>query len=415
GNVLVADFGIAQIVNKPDQEMTSTEVVMGTLAYMSPEQKLSSANVNLTTDIYSVGIMIYEILIGQKPLGKFKMPSEINPKIDKRFDEIVSKCLAQEPADRFQSAVELKDAILNIVSRQASASGAQQKKVSTSDSFVGKCQYLETLKETKHSSTVLVENKETHELYVIKTKERSDSGLKEARIFRNARHKNIIRVIGAGGDAGKMVIMMEYAPGGTLADRMVKTYPFEKAMEIVIAGAEALEFAHGNGVIHGNLRPSNILFTRDDAVKLSDFGFPPHYSLMDKNWYAPPEKKTSKQGDIYALGVILYQLMVGKNPAYDSSGQVYLGDIRKEVPVGIQKIVRKMLALRVSQRYTEAAGLLKDWDAYQQSLVEPKVGKIDGGIQGGKQRRNHRIKFAIIFGSLGLFIIATLVTIFLFK
>ena len=66
GNPLVADFGIAQIVNNTEQESTSTDIIMGTLAYMSPEQKLSSANVNLTTDIYSVGVMIYEILTGQK-------------------------------------------------------------------------------------------------------------------------------------------------------------------------------------------------------------------------------------------------------------------------------------------------------------------------------------------------------------
>ncbi|MBN2227648.1 MAG: serine/threonine protein kinase [candidate division Zixibacteria bacterium] len=414
GNVQVADFGIAQIVNKPDQEMTSSDVIMGTLAYMSPEQKLSSANVTLATDIYAVGIMLYEILAGQKPLGRFKLPSEVNPKVDSRFDDVVARCLSQEPSDRYQSAVELKDEILNIISHQARANGTQ-KKVTLSDSFVGKCQYLETLKETKHSSTVLVEHTENHQLYVIKTKERSDAGLKEARILRNAGHKNIIKIIGAGGDARKMVLMTEYAPGGSLADRMVKTYPLDSALEIIIPAVDALEHAHRVGIIHGNLRPSNILFTGDNEVRLADFGLPPHYSLMDKNWYAPPEKKTSKQGDIYALGVILYQLLVGKNPVYDRASQLYLGDLQDNIPDAIKKIIKKMLALRISQRYADAEELLKDWEAYQESLNKPKAKRVDHGAIAREQQRRQRIKQLIIFGSIGIAAIAAAIIAFLLK
>ncbi|MEE8404060.1 MAG: serine/threonine-protein kinase, partial [candidate division Zixibacteria bacterium] len=93
GNVLITDFGIAQIVGNTDGEQTSTSIVMGTVAYMSPEQKISSRDVDQTTDIYAVGVMIYEILCGKKPLGHFKAPSEINPDISKKFDQIVYKCM----------------------------------------------------------------------------------------------------------------------------------------------------------------------------------------------------------------------------------------------------------------------------------------------------------------------------------
>ena len=90
GNVLVADFGIAQIVGIPETEMTSSDMIMGTLAYMSPEQKLSSTNVDQTTDIYAVGVMIYEILVGKKPLGRFKLPSETNPSVSIEYDSIIT-------------------------------------------------------------------------------------------------------------------------------------------------------------------------------------------------------------------------------------------------------------------------------------------------------------------------------------
>jgi len=100
GNARVADFGIAQIVSAPEGEMTALDIVMGTLSYMSPEQKDSSTNVDQTTDIYAVGIILYEILVRKMPVGYFKMPSEIDPKINPKLDEIVLKCMAQESKDR---------------------------------------------------------------------------------------------------------------------------------------------------------------------------------------------------------------------------------------------------------------------------------------------------------------------------
>ncbi|MEA3296363.1 MAG: serine/threonine-protein kinase, partial [candidate division Zixibacteria bacterium] len=66
GNAMVADFGIAQIIETPEGEMTSTDIIMGTMSYMSPEQKVSSTNVDQTTDIYAVGVILYEILVGKK-------------------------------------------------------------------------------------------------------------------------------------------------------------------------------------------------------------------------------------------------------------------------------------------------------------------------------------------------------------
>jgi serine/threonine protein kinase len=115
GNPMVADFGIAQIVSSGDADVTASDLVMGTLAYMSPEQKVSSTNVDQTTDIYALGVIIYEILVGKKPLGRFKMPSELDSNIPPEYDVIVQKCLAQEPKDRFQTAEELKIAILNVI------------------------------------------------------------------------------------------------------------------------------------------------------------------------------------------------------------------------------------------------------------------------------------------------------------
>lgn len=375
GNPRVADFGIAQIVGRPDSEMTSSDVVMGTLAYMSPEQKVSSTNVDQTTDIYAIGVIIYEILLGKKPNGRFKLPSEVDSSIDPAFDSVIEKCLADDPKDRFQTAVELKDALLEIVGtfRRADESGGDGYTLNDaeSESFIGKCRYMDTIKESKFSSTILVEHRVTKKLYVIKKHSKGEAGRKEAKLLTSLKHRNIINIFGSGGTGRNTVIVCEYAQGGSLADRMVRKYEWRNAFDIALQLAAGLDFAHKNNIIHGNLRPSNILFDSDETPKVSDFGMPVHYdSPNKKNWYSPPEHKQSKQGDIYALGVILHQLVTGRNPVYDAAGNLKLDDIRMMVAEDARRMMAKLLAIRVSYRYKSFEEFLADWDDFARQQEE---------------------------------------------
>jgi serine/threonine protein kinase len=365
GNPMVADFGIAQIVTAGETEVTASDMVMGTLAYMSPEQKISSTNVDQTTDIYALGVIIYEILVGKKPLGRFKMPSEIDARIQPEYDLIIQRCLAQESKDRFQTAEELRIAILNLIGGGGAQKRASDYSVADVDSFVGNCQFLDTIKESKHASTILVENKINKKLYVIKKYTRGDVGRKEAKLLTTLKHPNIINILGTGGDLKHTVVISEYAQGGSLAERMVRRYDWEKAMKIGLQMAAGLDFAHKNNIIHGDIRPSNILFDTTDAVKICDFGFPVHYDAAGKkNWYSPPERKRSRQGDIYAVGVILHQLMTGRNPTYDAGGNLRLDDVAGQIPDEIQKVLSKLLAVRITHRYTTMAEMQLDYDDF---------------------------------------------------
>jgi serine/threonine-protein kinase len=367
GNPMVADFGIAQIVSPGDADVTASDLVMGTLAYMSPEQKISSTNVDQTTDIYALGVIIYEILVGKKPLGRFKMPSELNSNIPPEYDVIVQKCLAQESKDRFQTAEELKIAILNVIGGGKTQKSTSDYSVADVESFVGNCQYLDTIKESKFASTILVENKVSKKLYVIKKHTRGEVGRKEAKLLTTLKHPNIVNILGSGGDLKHTVVVSEYAQGGCLAERMVRRYDWEKAMRIGLQIAAGLDFAHKNNIIHGDVRPSNVLFDIADVAKICDFGLPVHYDASGKkNWYSPPERKPSRQGDIYAVGVILHQLMTSRNPAYDAGGNLRLDDVSGQIPDEIQKILSKLLAVRVSHRYPTMAEMQLDYDDFDQ-------------------------------------------------
>ena len=366
GFVMVADFGIAQMLGKKSADRTRTGMVMGTLAYMSPEQKLSSAKVDRRTDLYAVGVILYEILTGRKPLGRFKRPSEVNPKVSRKFEEIVLKCLEQDPKDRHQTAVELKDDLLLAVYDKERAEEPVAQEDSTSVAgFVGNCSFLDTLKETQFGATYLVENRADGKLYVIKKMIRREMGLRDAKILAKLDHPNIIRIYGAGGDASKNVIVTEYAPGGSLADRLVKPYPVDTALTIFKQIASALNLAHRNSVVHGNLRPSNILFDLEDSVKLTDFSLPEHYSEKGKNWYAAPELKRERASDVYSAGVILHQLVTNQIPTFDSFGRLVWRSGQTGIPLEIINLINKMLRRNISERCCSFEEVLAEIDLYE--------------------------------------------------
>ncbi|MCC6738888.1 MAG: protein kinase, partial [Planctomycetia bacterium] len=114
GVAKVADFGIAQLAEKSTAigTLTGDHMAMGTLDYMAPEQKRDAKNVDRRADVFSVGVMLYEMATGRVPMGLFDPPSRINKDIPKEFDSIVMKCLRDKPTERYQTCQELSSALL---------------------------------------------------------------------------------------------------------------------------------------------------------------------------------------------------------------------------------------------------------------------------------------------------------------
>ncbi len=111
GDVKVADFGLAKSTDAATTMLTLSNVTMGTPDYMPPEAATGAANVDHRADLYSVGVMLYQMLTGKLPRGKYAPPSRIVPGLDKRLDRIVDRALQPKPDARYQNAREMTDAL----------------------------------------------------------------------------------------------------------------------------------------------------------------------------------------------------------------------------------------------------------------------------------------------------------------
>lgn len=106
----VSDFGLAGFLEGAQESkfnVTETHVAMGTAAYMAPEQRVDAKTADHRADIYSLGVILYELVVGELPMGNFDPPSHRKPGVDKRLDQIIARCLKPIPADRYQTVSDL--------------------------------------------------------------------------------------------------------------------------------------------------------------------------------------------------------------------------------------------------------------------------------------------------------------------
>lgn len=113
GRAKLADFGLARPLTEDSGGLTVTNMIMGTPDYMAPETRTSATHADHRADIFALGVMLYEMLTGQRPHGAFQ-PASQRVQVDVRIDEVVLKALQQEPDRRYQQASEMKSDVERI-------------------------------------------------------------------------------------------------------------------------------------------------------------------------------------------------------------------------------------------------------------------------------------------------------------
>lgn len=367
-NAYVLDFGIAHLCEKTEAQnnaarQTASGTVMGTAAYMAPELHASAEHASIQSDLYAFGVLFYELLTGTLPLGRFAAPSDINPNIAKTIDQIIERCLANAPEKRPASAGQIKNALLQVIRGAHLAPEQKERARQTVLKAEDKFALLDVIKEDRYGAVYLFEDKSQHDFLVIKKRQNTHSGLRESKLLSTLLHPHIVKIKGTSSNERVFISVMEYLKGGCLQDRLIQPYALPEFFALAKQIAEALAFAHQNQIIHGNLRPRNILFTAEGVAKVTDFGFDEHYSedAQATNWYTPFDNKKSVKADIYAAGVIFYQMLLGDDcvPQWQNK-KLITHDAFFEFPASLRNMLQKMLGSGSSEGYTSFLHVLND-------------------------------------------------------
>ena len=229
----------------------------------------------------------------------------------------------------------------------------------------------------------------------------------EAQSVAGLSHPNIVSIYDVGEDEGMHYIVMEFVEGITL-----KRYIEEKrklsvkeACGIALQIAAGLEAAHGNGIIHRDIKPQNILISRDGTAKVTDFGIAKAATsntitsnAMGSVHYISPEQArggfSDEKSDIYSLGITIYEMLTGTVPfTGESTVAIALAHVQEEatplaamdarIPKGLSDIVAKCMQKKGDLRYRSATELIAELKMF---LADPTgtYGVIEQLDAGGK-------------------------------
>jgi len=210
--------------------------------------------------------------------------------------------------------------------------------------------------------------------------------MREARAMARLDHENIIRIYDVFQDDQVHLIAMELFDGISLRALIEKgePIPITQAISIVLQCARGLAYAHAQGIVHRDIKPSNIMINAQGQIKITDFGIAAAVDdsasltstgqLVGTPRYMSPEQARNepvdRRSDIYALGMVAYELVTGLPPFEGESGVSIIGKLAYEtnelnlifpprVPEQVQSVIRKMVARSADDRYSHATHLMQ--------------------------------------------------------
>jgi len=221
----------------------------------------------------------------------------------------------------------------------------------------------------------------------------------EARAIGRLSHPGIVLVYDVGEDQGSIYIAMEFVEGEPLSDLLQRAgLDFERTIDIGIQVAEILDYAHARGIVHRDVKPSNLMLKPDGTIKITDFGIA-HMDdpsagqrtqdgeILGTPAYMSPEQVMGQpvdgRSDLFSLGVILYELSTGERPFKGQSIGTILRSITEEIPIeplklhpfiskDLSRIIMKCLSKRPEKRFSTGSDLA---EALKTCRVKRGVGK----------------------------------------
>lgn len=379
GHVRLVDFGIAGYFanNEKPNLIKDDKLVMGTDAYMAPEQIESVHKSTHLSDIYSLGIVMHQLFFGCLPLHyrKQEAPNKTIEFAD-QLKPLINSCLEPTPQKRPISADAIRQQLLLIAQGKHLRSNRWNNDSPQHD-IPTNYQLLDVLKENPFGATHLAKDPK-HKRFLVIKKQRLDhigNAEKANNTLTKVEHPHIARIFGTGKNQRVFITVSEYLAAGSLQDRLSQAFTLGQWILMAQQICSALDCAHAHGIVHGNLRPSNVLFAENNFIKVTDFGFPAHTYSEQDDWYRPANEAESTSADIYAAGAILFQLLSGNRLQESFFNWKNVWALR-QVPKSLRNIILKMTQRKPSQRFAKAnlaMKALQDFYNKQETCMAEKI------------------------------------------
>jgi serine/threonine-protein kinase len=207
----------------------------------------------------------------------------------------------------------------------------------------------------------------------------------EARIAGNLIHPNIVTIYDVGQDGDYCYIAMELLEGDNLTvyNKKEALLPPEEVYELIKKTCLALDFAHTHNVIHRDVKPANLMYTKDGLIKITDFGIAmtlrtentAELEVMGTPSYMSPEQtkglKLTNQTDFFSLGIVFYELLCGRRPFRGRTLYELMDNIRyaappsiqkynADIPPGVDMVIQQVLEKEPEQRYRSGAEMVAE-------------------------------------------------------
>lgn len=354
GSPKITDFGLAKRLDSDSTAWTREGAVLGTASYMAPEQAAGRVGaIGPAADVYALGAILYELLTGQPPFqaetwhqtlqqvlnDEPVSPAKRRDEVPADLDTVCLKCLEKEPSRRYASAAELADDLgrfgagKRVVAVPVDAQERLTRLAARDDlhlvGILGRGP-LSTVYQARYGP---LRQPVAVKVFAAAACTRENW---EARLQRDAQlraalaHPHIVPIQQVGWWDDSPYLVQELVPQGSLAARIAgKPLPVRQAVRLAEQLAQIIRYLHRQGVVHGNLKPSNVLLAVDDIPRIVDLhptgglflgslnadnsefvhlGYLAPEALGDRN--AEPRMYT----DIYGLGLILYEMLTGSPP-----------------------------------------------------------------------------------------------------